>query len=183
MGGTPFADAGDVFGAAEIGLVLGLGDPPTLTGALAGLATGRLGTELLMPEVPSLGKKRLIATEAFTSESGPSHDPGRRPQTPRARNGCRRRRSTEGRRRTKKEEKVGSAKGRKKTSPEENPDFKPLESPGFRIGVHTCRVLREAAFQPGKHPRMIRGTSHNRRNPADRLRFDKYRATLRRKRR
>lgn len=80
MGGTPIADAGDVLGAAEIGLVLGLGQPSTLTGTLAGLTAGRLGTELLMPLVPSLRQKLLIATEALTSKGSPGHNPGRRPQ-------------------------------------------------------------------------------------------------------
>ena len=82
MGGTPFADAGDVLGAAKVGLVLGVGQPPTLAGALAGLTAGRFGTELLMPLVPSLRQKLLIAAEALASKGGPGHDPGRRPQLP-----------------------------------------------------------------------------------------------------
>jgi hypothetical protein len=35
------------------------------------------------------------------------------------------------------EEDLGSAKGRKKTPPEEEPVFKLSESPGFQIGVHS----------------------------------------------
>jgi len=55
MGGTPFADAGDVLGASEVGLVLGMGELSALVLTLAGLTTRRLETELLMPEVASVG--------------------------------------------------------------------------------------------------------------------------------
>jgi hypothetical protein len=63
--------------------------------------------------------------------------------------------ATKGRRPTKKEEYLGSAKGRKKTPPEEEPVFKLLESPGFRIGVHTLLYLLrwriEKVFDTGKN--------------------------------
>ena len=81
MGGTPLANPGDVLGAAEVGLVLRMGEPTTLAGALAGLTAVRLETILLMPLVPSLRQKLLIATEALTSKGDPGHDLGRKPQT------------------------------------------------------------------------------------------------------
>jgi len=106
MGRTPFPDAGDVLGASEVGFVPRLSEPPTLALALAGLPTGRLETELLMPEIASFGLKQLVTAEAFASEGGLGHGEGRKSQAPRSGNQCRSGKSTKRRRRTKKEEEI-----------------------------------------------------------------------------
>ena len=106
MGRTPLPDASNVLRTAEVGLVLRVGEPTTLAGTLAGLATSRLGAELLMPEIAPLRQKQLVTAEALASEGGPGHDPGRRARDPAAQNRSRRARSRGGRKRRKKEEKL-----------------------------------------------------------------------------
>jgi len=62
---TPLPHSLDLIGAAEVIGVLRFGQPTSLTGALAGLPTRLLLTELLVMAITSIGKEDLSAAQAF----------------------------------------------------------------------------------------------------------------------
>jgi len=58
---APLAHPLHIFGAAEVVLVLRFAQPTPLTLGLAGFATLRLGTKLLVPAVADVGHEQLFA--------------------------------------------------------------------------------------------------------------------------
>src|SRR6266487_2787992 len=125
--------------AAEIITVAVLAEPPSLTGRLAGVPTGGLGTIPLAIVGPRVRKKKLIATAAFASAH---REPNLR------RTSLRRKRKRRSGRRAKSEEGRISLKGsggRKRPGRKRN--FKPPAFPHFHSAADS---LHDSGAQSAK---------------------------------